>query len=62
LSNELNRQFAEEMQMANTRSKMFTILRHKGNANQNYIMIPSHFSHSGCHQEHKQQMQARMLG
>jgi hypothetical protein len=25
-------------------------------------MIPSHFSHSGCHQEHKQQMQARMLG
>jgi hypothetical protein len=33
---------------------MFTILTHQGNANQNYIEIPSHPGQNGCHQGNKQ--------
>jgi hypothetical protein len=36
--------------------KMFNILKHKGNANENYIKILSHPNQNGSHQENKQQM------
>jgi hypothetical protein len=56
-------QFSEEIQMANKYvKKCSTILRHKGNANQNYTKIPSHSSQIGHHQENKQQMLVRMRG
>jgi hypothetical protein len=41
---------------------MFNIFRHKGNANQNYTEIVSHPSHSGYHQENKQQILERKWG
>jgi hypothetical protein len=34
---------------------MFNIFNHQGNANQNYIEIPSHPSQIGYHQENKKQ-------
>jgi hypothetical protein len=40
--------------------KVFNILSHQGNANQNYIEISFHPCHSGYHQENKQQMLPRM--
>jgi hypothetical protein len=40
--------------------KMFKICSHKGNANLNYIEVPSNPSHNGYHQENKQQILARM--
>jgi hypothetical protein len=43
--------------------KMFNILTHKGNANQNNIEIPSHPCQNGYHEENKQQQKlARMWG
>jgi hypothetical protein len=43
--------------------QMFIIFGHQGDANQNYIKIPSHPSQSGYHQENKQeQMLVRMQG
>jgi hypothetical protein len=43
-ANELNRAFPkEEVLMAKKHmKKMFNILKHKGNANQNHIKTPSH--------------------
>jgi hypothetical protein len=42
---------------------MFSILNHKGNANQNYMEIPSSSSQNGNHQEEKQQqILTRLLG
>jgi hypothetical protein len=35
--------------------KMFNILSHQRNADQNYIKISSHSSHNGYHQKNKQQ-------
>jgi hypothetical protein len=35
--------------------KMFNIFSNQGNANQNYIEIPSHPSQNSCHQENKKQ-------
>jgi hypothetical protein len=44
--------------MAKKHEEMFNIHGHKGNVNQNHVMIPSRF-----HQEHKQQgMLGRMWG
>jgi hypothetical protein len=39
---------------------MFYSLRHKGNANQNYTMIPSHSSQNGYQGNKQQYMLARM--
>jgi hypothetical protein len=42
---------------------MLNSLSHKGHANQNDSMIPSHHGQNGCHQENKQQqIVARMQG
>jgi hypothetical protein len=35
---------------------MFNILRHKGNANQDYTNIPSHHSQIANHQKNKQML------
>jgi hypothetical protein len=42
--------------------KIFNILQHKGNADQNLTEIPCHPSHNGNHEENKQQMLAGMWG
>jgi hypothetical protein len=36
--------------------KIFSILGHKGNANQNCIEIPSQPNQNGCHQEEPQML------
>jgi hypothetical protein len=40
---------------------MFKVNSHKGNANQNYIEIPSHPSQNSCGQEDKQQQMLRRI-
>ena len=45
---ELNNEFSpEEYRMAETPEKMFNILNHQGNANQNNPEIPPHTSKNG---------------
>jgi hypothetical protein len=63
-SNELNRVFSkEEVQVAKKHmKKMLTIPDHKRNANQNHVKIPPYYCYNSYHQEHKQQMLARMWG
>jgi hypothetical protein len=58
----LSRPFSkEEVQMAKeTHEEMFNIPGHKGNANQNHLKILPHSCLNGYHQEHKQQVLARM--
>jgi hypothetical protein len=53
----LNQYFSnEEVQIVNKyMKKMFNILSHHGNANQNYAEIPPHSSHGDYHQENKQE-------
>jgi hypothetical protein len=61
---ELNRTFSkEEVQMAKKHIKKILIIPgHKGNANQNHTKIPPHTCWNCCHQEHHQQMLARIQG
>jgi hypothetical protein len=42
--------------------EMFNILRHKGNANQNYIEMLSHLSQNGNHKNKQHWMLARVSG
>jgi hypothetical protein len=40
--------------------EMLTIPGHKRNANQNHVKIPPHSCKNSYHQDHKQQMLAKM--